>query len=199
MMPWLGWCLLCNQKTVPTCHLGSQVLVVSNYLSKLNMLEVSAGTVWQLKYTGYIFGHGTMTFGNFIPKSGGERGSEEKPTLVPWACRHHYQHANLVHWGREEVEMVWDTWPCRATAGLCSLTQRGQCRAFLGQCSAAKASQQLPVPVGRWRQPWGSCSSGDSARLAAVSQDVLAPHLSLSPVRHHYWDRWGELLAMAGS
>lgn len=142
-MPWLGWCLSCNQKTAPACHLGSQVLVVSNYLSKLNMLEVSAGTVWQLKYTGYIFGHGTITFGNFIPKSllGGE--SLKKSTAYPmalWASLPSL--AKLVHQGREEVETVWDTWPClmcHATAGLCSLTDSEGSTGLSGPMLSSKA------------------------------------------------------------
>lgn len=188
-MPWLGWCLSCNQKTAPACHLGSQVLVVSNYLSKLNMLEVSAGTVWQLKYTGYIFGHGTITFGNFIPKSvlGGE--SLKKSTAYPmalWASLPSL--AKLVHQGRRLRRCGI---PGHAS---CAMPQQGSAvsqtaraaRGFLGQCSVAKPSQQLPVPVGRWKQPWGSCSSGESARHVTVSQDALAPHLSLSPVLRHY-------------
>lgn len=75
-------------RTVPACHLGGQVLVVSNYLSKLNMLEVSAGTLWQLKYTGYIFGRGTIMFGNFIPKPvlGGEALKKSTPfPMALWA------------------------------------------------------------------------------------------------------------------
>lgn len=64
------------------------MLVVSNYLSKINMREVRAGTVWHLKYMDYIFGHGTMTFGNFIPKSvlGGEALKKSIPyPMALWA------------------------------------------------------------------------------------------------------------------
>lgn len=54
--------------------------------------------------------------------------------------------------------------------GLQSRRQRGQCVAFQGQCSAAKPSRRLPVPVGQWELPQGSCSGGHPARHATASQ-----------------------------
>lgn len=102
------------------------------------MLEVSAGTVWQLKYMGYIFGCGTMTFGNSIPKSVlGERVALKKSTPYPMACGHQYQRAGLrVHQRREAVETCGT--PGHARYAVPQQGSAGQHRAFLGPCSAAK-------------------------------------------------------------
>lgn len=67
---------------------------------------------------------------------------------------------------------MWDTWPrlkCRATAGVCSLTDSE------GGAGLPLANAQQQSPPSGCRSPWGSCSSGGSARHAAVSQAVLAP------------------------
>lgn len=83
------------------------------------MLEVSGGTVWWLKYMGSIFGHGTNDIWEFHSQIyAWGRGSEEKHTLSHGPVS---QGVKLVHQEREEVETMWDTWPClmcHITAGV---------------------------------------------------------------------------------